>query len=193
MVPAREALARLKEGNRRFVEHLRRADGPARRLELTQTQAPLAIVLGCSDARVPAEIVFDQSIGDLFSIRVAGNVVNVDNLGSLEYAAKIIGVKLIVVLGHTSCGAIKGEIDNAKLGNLTELLAKIHPAVVASGPGSSKDYAYVDKVGEQNVHESMKEIREKSPVLKEMLDSGAVGLVGGMYDLGTGAVTFYKD
>jgi len=193
MTPAK-ALAALKEGNKRFCAGTSiQKNLPAKVKASTAGQYPFAAVLSCMDSRVPAEIVFDQSIGDLFSIRVAGNVVNVDNLGSLEYAAKIIGVKLIVVLGHTSCGAIKGEIDNAKLGNLTELLAKIHPAVVASGPGSSKDYAYVDKVGEQNVHESMKEIREKSPVLKEMLDSGAVGLVGGMYDLGTGAVTFYKD
>jgi len=109
--------------------------------------------------------------------------VNADNLVSLEYAAKIIGVKLIVVLGHTSCGAIKGAIDNVKLGNLTELVAKIQPAIAASGSGTSKDHAYVDKVGEQNVQLAMKEIREKSPVVKEMLDSGAVRMVGGMYDL----------
>ncbi len=156
-------------------------------------QYPFAVVLSCMDSRVPAEAVFDQSIGDLFSIRVAGNVVNPDNLGSLEYAAKVIGVKLIVVLGHTSCGAVKGAVDNVKLGNLTELVAKIQPAVAASGSGTSKDSAYVDKVSEQHVRHSIKEIREKSPVLKELLDSGAVGMVGGMYDLETGAVTFYTD
>ncbi len=193
MTPAR-ALDALKEGNKRF-----RAGTSVQKNLLSKVKAsaagqyPFAVVLSCMDSRVPAEAVFDQSIGDLFSIRVAGNVVNPDNLGSLEYAAKVIGVKLIIVLGHTSCGAVKGAIDNVKLGNLTELVAKIQPAVAASGSGTSKDHAYVDKVGEQNVRLAMKEIREKSPVLKELLDSGAVRMVGGMYDLETGAVTFSED
>jgi carbonic anhydrase len=193
MTPAR-ALDKLKAGNARFrtgtsVER----NLPAKVKATAAGQYPFAVVLSCMDSRVPAEMVFDQTIGSLFSIRVAGNVVNADNLGSLEYAAKVIGTKLIVVLGHTSCGAIKGAVDNVKLGNLTELLAKIQPAVAASGPGTSKDHAYVDKVGEQNVRLALKEIREKSPVIKEMLDSGAVGMVGAMYDLETGAVTFYAD
>ena len=193
MTPAK-ALDTLKEGNKRF-----RAGTSVQKDLLAKAKAsaggqyPFAVVLSCMDSRVPVEPVFDQSIGDLFSIRVAGNVVNVDNLGSLEYAAKVIGVKTIVVLGHTSCGAIKGAIDNVKLGNLTELVAKIQPAIAASGPGTSKDYAYVDKVGEANVRLAMKEIRADSPVLKEMLDAGAVGMVGAMYDLGTGAVTFLAD
>ena len=193
MTPVKE-LDALKEGNKRF-----RAGTSVQKNLLAKVKAsaagqyPFAVVLGCMDSRVPAEAVFDQSIGDLFNIRVAGNVVNADNLGSLEYAAKVIGVKTIVVLGHTSCGAIKGAIDNVKLGNLTELVAKIQPAVAASGPGTSKDHAYVDKVGEQNVRLAMKEIRAKSPVVKEMLDSGAVGLVGAIYDLETGAVTFLAD
>jgi carbonic anhydrase len=193
MTPAR-ALDALKAGNKRF-----RAGTSVQKNRLAKVKAsaagqyPFAVVLSCMDSRVPVEEVCDQSIGDRFSIRVAGNVVNVDNLGSLEYAAKVIGVKLIVVLGHTSCGAIKGAIDNVKLGNLTELVGKIRPAVEASGPGTAKDYAYVDKVGEQNVRLAMKEIRDKSPVLKEMLDSGSVGLVGGMYNLETGAVTFFAD
>jgi len=193
MTPAK-ALDALKEGNTRF-----RAGTSVQKNLLAKVKAsaagqyPFAVVLSCMDSRVPVETIFDQSIGDLFSIRVAGNVVNPDNLGSLEYAAKVIGVKLIVILGHTSCGAVKGAIDNVKLGNLTELVAKIQPAVAASGSGTSKDHAYVDKVGEENVRLTIKEIREKSPVLKEMLDSGAVRLVGGMYDLETGAVTFSKD
>ena len=193
MTPAK-ALDALKEGNTRF-----RAGTSVQKNLLAKVKAsaagqyPFAAVLSCMDSRVPAEAVFDQSIGDIFSIRVAGNVVNADNLGSLEYARKVIGVKLIVVLGHTSCGAVKGAIDNVKLGSLTELVAKIQPAVAASGPGTTKDHAYVDKVGERNVRQAMKEIRDKSPVLKELLDSGAVGLVGGMYDLETGAVTFYAD
>jgi carbonic anhydrase len=193
MTPAK-ALDALKEGNKRFRAGTSvQKNLPAKVKASADGQYPFAVVLGCMDSRVPAEAVFDQSIGDLFSIRVAGNVVNADNLGSLEYAAKVIGVKLIVVLGHTSCGAVKGAIDNVKLGNLTELVAKIQPAVAASGPGTSKDHVYVDKVGEQNVRDAMKEIREKSPVVKEMLDSGAVGLVGAMYDLETGAVTFFRD
>jgi carbonic anhydrase len=193
MTPAK-ALDALKEGNKRF-----RAGTSVQKNLLAKAKAsaggqyPFAVVLGCMDSRVPAEAIFDQSIGDIFNIRVAGNVVNADNLGSLEYAAKVVGVKTIVVLGHTSCGAVKGAIDNVKLGSLTELVAKIQPAVAASGSGTSKDPAYVDKVGEQNVRHAMKEIREKSPVLKELLDSGAVGLVGGMYDLETGAVTFFED
>jgi carbonic anhydrase len=193
MTPAK-ALDALKAGNERF-----RAGTPIQRNLLVKVRAtaagqyPFAVILGCMDSRVPAEAVFDQTIGTLFNIRVAGNVVNTDNLGSLEYATKVIGVKTIVVLGHTSCGAIKGAIDNVKLGNLTELLAKIQPAVAASGPGTSKDAAYVDKVAEKNVRDAMKEIRAKSPVVKEMLDSGAVGMVGAMYDIATGAVTFYAD
>ena len=193
MTPAK-ALTALKDGNKRFIAGKSiQKDMPAKVKASKDGQYPFAVVLSCMDSRVPAEAVFDQSIGDLFSIRVAGNVVNADNLGSLEYAAKVVGVKTIVVMGHTSCGAVKGAIDNVKLGNLTELVAKIQPAVAASGPGTTKDHAYVDKVGERNVHLEMKEIREKSPVLKEMLDSGAVGLVGAMYDLETGVVTFYSD
>src|SRR4029077_10161074 len=190
MTPGK-ALDTLKEGNKRF-----RAGTSVQKNLLAKVKAsaagqyPFAVVLGCMDSRVPAEAVFDQSIGDLFNIRVAGNVVNVDNLGSLEYAAKVIGVKTIVVLGHTACGAVKGAIDDVKLGNLTELVGKIQPAVKSSGPGTSKDYAYVDKVGEANVRLTMKEIRAKSPVLKEMLDAGSVGMVGAMYDLKTGAVTY---
>ena len=193
MTPAK-ALDALKEGNARFRSGKSiQKDLPAKVKASAGGQYPFAAILSCMDSRVPAEAVFDQSIGDFFSIRVAGNVVNADNLGSLEYATKVVGVKLIVVLGHTACGAVKGAIDNVKMGNLTELLNKIQPAVKASGPGTTKDHAYVDKVGEANVRQAMKEIREKSPELKQALDSGAVGMVGGMYDLETGAVTFYKD
>ena len=193
MTPGK-ALDTLKEGNKRFRTGASvKRDLPAKVKATAEEQHPFAVILSCMDSRVPAEMVFDQSIGSLFSIRVAGNVVNPDNLGSVEYAAKVMGSMVIVVLGHTSCGAVKGAIDDVKLGNLTELLAKIRPAVAASGPGTSKDHAYVDKVGEQNVRVAMKEIREKSPILKGLIDSGAIGLVGGMYDLGTGAVTFFQD
>ena len=193
MTPAK-ALDALKEGNKRFRAGTSIQENlPAKVKASAAGQYPFAVVLSCMDSRVPVETIFDQSIGDLFSIRVAGNVVNPDNLGSLEYATKVIGVKLIVVLGHSSCGAIKGAIDNVKLGNLTELVAKIQPAIAASGSGTSKDHAYVDRVGEQNVRDAMKEIREKSPVIKEMLDSGAVRMVGAWYDLDSGAVTFYEN
>jgi carbonic anhydrase len=193
MTPAK-TLDALKAGNKRFLAGKSvQTNLPAKVKASKDGQYPSAVVLSCMDSRVPAEAVFDQSIGDLFSIRVAGNVVNADNLGSMEYAVKVVGVKLIVVMGHTSCGAVKGAIDDVKLGNLTELVAKIRPAVAASGPGTTKDHAYVDKVGERNVRLEMKEIREKSPVLKEAIDSGAVGLVGAMYDLETGTVTFYAD
>ncbi|HEY6928957.1 MAG TPA: carbonic anhydrase family protein [Thermoanaerobaculia bacterium] len=193
MAPAK-ALTALKDGNKRFVAGKSiQKDLPAKVKATKDGQYPFAAVLSCMDSRVPAEIVFDQSIGDFFSIRVAGNVVNTDNLGSLEYAVKVTGVKLIVVMGHTSCGAVHGAIEDVKVGNLTELLAKIQPAVKEAGPGNPKDHAYVDKVGERNVHLAMKQIREKSPVLKEAIDSGAVGLAGGMYDLETGTVTFYAD
>ena len=193
MTPVK-ALDALKEGNKRFRAGTSvQKDLMAKVKASAPQQYPFAVVLGCMDSRVPAEAVFDQSIGDVFNIRVAGNVVNVDNLGSLEYAAKVIGVKTIVVLGHTACGAVKGAIDDVKLGNLTELVGKIQPAIKASGPGTSKDYAYVDKVGEANVRLAMKEIRAKSPVLKEMLDAGSVGMVGAMYDLKTGAVAFLAD
>ena len=193
MTPAK-ALDALKEGNKRFRAGTSvQKNLPAKVKASAAGQYPFAVVLSCMDSRVPVETIFDQSIGDLFSIRVAGNVVNPDNLGSLEYATKVIGVKLIVVLGHSSCGAIKGAIDNVKLGNLTELVAKIQPAIAASGSGTSKDHAYVDRVGEQNVRDAMKEIHEKSPVVKQLLDSGAARLVGGWYDLETGAVTFYEN
>jgi len=193
MTPAK-ALDALKEGNKRFRAGTSvQKNLPAKVKASAAGQYPFAVFLSCMDSRVPVETIFDQSIGDLFSIRVAGNVVNPDNLGSLEYAAKAIGVKLIVVLGHSSCGAVKGAIDNTKLGNLTQLVAKLQPAVAASGSGTSKDHAYVDRVGEENVRHAIKEIREESPVIKEMLDSGAVRMVGAWYDLDSGAVTFYEN
>src|SRR5262249_32378706 len=144
----------------------------------------------CMDSRAPIEVVFDQGIGDVFGVRIAGNVVNEDELGSLEYAVKVVGVKLIAVLGHTACGAVKGATDDPKLGNLRQLLAKTRPAVTAAGCSSSKDAACVDKVAVENVRQSMREVKEKSPDLAEAINAGKVKLVGGMYDLATGKVTF---
>lgn len=143
------------------------------------------------DSRAPIEIVFDQGIGDVFGLRVAGNVVNDDELGSLEYAVKV-GTKLIVVLGHTSCGAVKGALEGVQLGNLTGLLAKVHPAVEAASCSTAKDEACVTTVAEKNVLQSMKEIRDRSPYVAQHLAEGKVGLVGAMYDVGTGKVTFLK-
>ena len=193
MTPA-AALEKLKKGNARFVErNMRARDWQAKVSATASGQYPFAVVLGCMDSRTPIEIVFDQGIGDVFGIRIAGNIVNEDELGSMEYATKVVGSKLLLVLGHTSCGAVKGAIDDAKLGNLTGLLAKIRPAVSASGPGSSKDDAYVTKVAQANVSQAMKEIREKSPTIKAQLDAGTVGLVGAIYDVSTGKVTFLPD
>ena len=187
------ALERLKEGNVRFVSNAtKRRDWSAKVVATASGQFPFAAVLGCMDSRAPIEIIFDQGLGDVFSVRVAGNVVNDDELGSLEYAVKV-GTKLILVLGHTSCGAVKGAIDGVKLGNLTGLLAKIHPAVAAVNCSSSKDEACVTKVAELNVREAMKEIREKSPYVRKYLDEGKVGLVGGIYEVATGKVTFLEN
>jgi|SRR5579862_5320507 len=189
MTPA-AALQRLKEGNGRFVANAtKRRDWSAKVVATASGQYPFAAVLGCMDSRAPIEIVFDQGLGDVFGVRVAGNIVNDDELGSLEYAVKV-GTKLIVVLGHTSCGAVKGAIDGVQLGNLTGLLAKIHPAVTAAGCDNSKDDACVTKVAEMNVRQAVGEIRAKSPYLAKYIDEGKVGLVGALYDVATGKVTF---
>ena len=192
MKPA-EALEQLKQGNGRFLAGAAPRDLRAQVKATASGQYPFAAVLSCMDSRVPPEIVFDQGIGDLFVVRVAGNVADTDDLGSLEYATKVVGSKLILVMGHTSCGAVKGAIDDVKLGNLTFLLEKIHPAVKAAGPGTTKDHAYVDRVAEANVRQTIREIREKSPIIRELADSGKIGLGGAMYDVATGKVTFLAD
>jgi carbonic anhydrase len=187
------ALERLKAGNARFAANeMKERDWSAKVVATASGQFPYAAILSCMDSRAPLEVVFDQGVGDVFGIRVGGNVVNDDELGSLEYALKV-GAKLIVVLGHTDCGAVKGAIDDVKLGKLTGLLAKIRPAVAAAGCQSSKDGACVTKVAEMNVRQSMKEIRARSPYLRKDLDEGKVKLVGAMYDVATGKVTFLND
>ncbi len=151
-------------------------------------------MLSCIDSRVAPELVFDQGIGDIFDVRIAGNFVNEDILGSLEFACKITGAKLILVMGHTNCGAIKGAIDNVQLGNLTEMLNKIKPAVEVTkyeGNKSSKNHAYVDLVSKENVLRSIELIKQNSNVLKEMLEKGEISIAGCMYDLDTGTVEFY--
>jgi carbonic anhydrase len=191
-----QALAELREGNARFVtgKPLVR-DFPGQVKAASSGQYPFAVVLSCIDSRQPIEIVLDQGIGDIFSARVAGNVLNDDILGSMEFACKASGAKLIAVIGHSNCGAVKGAIDDVQLGNLTGLLSKIKPAIDAVPqdvqPRTSKNHAFVDQVSEVHVQQVMKEIRERSPILREMLDQGQIGLVGGMYDLSTGKVEFY--
>uniref|UniRef100_UPI0040492FEE carbonic anhydrase family protein n=1 Tax=Gelidibacter sp. TaxID=2018083 RepID=UPI0040492FEE len=194
-----KSLQYLKEGNQRFQNNLKANRNLLEQVNDTSDgQFPFATILSCIDSRVSAELVFDQGLGDIFSVRIAGNFVNEDILGSMEFASKLAGTKLIVVLGHTSCGAVKGACDDAKLGNLTNMLAKIKPAVNAvSEPAdvslrNSKNSDFVDSVAEKNVLLSIENIRKYSPILKEMEDNNEIDIVGGMYDINTGAVTFYE-
>lgn len=190
------ALELLKAGNRRFVNQtpiIR--DLQTQVKDTTKGQYPFAEILSCIDSRIPTEIVFDQGVGDLFSTRIAGNFSNEDILGSLEFACKLAGSKIIVVMGHTSCGAVKGAVDNAKLGNLTQMLAKIQPAAKAVKTKSgekrnSKNLKFVNKVAKKNVKLTIKDIKENSPVLNEMCEKGEIDIVGAMYSVETGAVTF---
>jgi carbonic anhydrase len=191
------ALAELKAGNARFVAgHPLQRNMPADVKATASGQYPFAVVLSCLDSRQPIEIVLDQGIGDIFSARVAGNVMNEDILGSMEFACKVSGAKLIAVIGHSNCGAIKGAVDDVQLGNLTGLLGKIKPAMdtvpADVTPRTSKNAEFVDQVAEANVRLVMQQIPDRSPILKEMLDNGQIGMVGGMYDLSTGEVRFFK-
>jgi carbonic anhydrase len=197
MTPEKSLLF-LKEGNIRFQNNLKANRNFADQVNATSSgQFPFATILSCIDSRVPAELVFDQGIGDIFSIRIAGNFINEDILGSMEFACKLAGTKLIVVLGHTSCGAIKGACDDAKLGNLTKLIAKITPAVAMTEEPSdpekrnSSNTEFVDQVSKNNVFLAIENIRKNSPVLVEMEEQGAIQIVGGMYDLSDGSVTFF--
>jgi carbonic anhydrase len=192
------ALAELKAGNARFVAgHPLARNFPEHVRATASGQYPIAVFLSCVDSRKPVEIVLDQGIGDVFSARVAGNVLNDDILGSMEFACKVSGSKLIAVLGHSNCGAVKGAVDNVELGHLTGLLAKIQPATnqvpATVQPRNAKNPEFVDKVAEANVRKVMQEIRERSPILRELIEHGQAGLVGGMYDLSTGEVHFFTD
>lgn len=189
-----EALARLKAGNERFIDGKTiNCDLMQQAKETAKSQAPFAAIVGCMDSRVPPELVFDQRIGDVFCTRVAGNFINTDFLGSLEYAAKVAGARAIVVLGHSDCGAVKGAIDHVKLGNLTATLAHIQPAVTASKAGgerTSKNAAFVQAVAETNVKMGVAALTAKSPVLKDLVKAGQLRIVGAMHDLATGRVSF---
>jgi carbonic anhydrase len=191
-----DILALMKSGNKRFYTGQRQDhDYLAQQRSSAKGQYPAAILLTCIDSRAPAETILDLGIGDIFNSRVAGNVENPDILGSMEFACKLVGSKVVLVMGHTSCGAIKGAIDNAELGNLTGLLAKIKPAVTATaytGERTAKNYAFVDAVARTNVEMTMANIREHSPVLSKMEAGGVIKIAGAMYSLSTGVVDFFK-
>lgn len=194
-----KSLQYLKEGNQRFQNNLKANRNLLEQVNDTSDgQFPFATILSCIDSRVSAELVFDQGLGDIFSVRIAGNFVNVDILGSMEFASKLAGTKLIVVLGHTSCGAVKGACDDAKLGNLTAMLSKIKPAVNAveepKDPSlrNSKNIEFVDNVSHMNVSLTIDRIHAESPVLSEMEKNGEIMIIGAMYDINTGAVTFFE-
>lgn len=185
----------LKDGNARYTRNdLTARDHSAMVRNASFGQYPKAVVLSCLDSRVPVEDVFDKGIGDLFVGRVAGNFADVDQLGSMEFACKVSGAKLILVLGHESCGAIKAAIDQVKLGNITEMLTKIQPAVAKSkdfsGEKSSKNDAFVEYVAKNNVLNTIETIKQRSPILKEMMDKGEIKIVGAYYNLKTGEVVF---
>ncbi|MET0461816.1 MAG: carbonic anhydrase family protein [Chitinophagaceae bacterium] len=185
----------LKEGNKRFINNLKLNRDLLQQMDETANgQYPWAVILSCMDSRTSVEHIFDQGIGDIFSIRIAGNVVNDDIVGSMEYACAVAGSKLVVVLGHTKCGAIKGACDHVKLGNLTGLLDKVNPAIAktaaASKETSKENYAEI--VAQANVIESMNEILEKSSILRGLYEEGKIGVVGGIYNVENGKVSFTR-
>jgi carbonic anhydrase len=185
----------MKNGNKRFRRGERKERNYLREQKASaRGQYPAAVLLTCIDSRAPAEVIMDLGIGDIFNCRVAGNVRNADILGSMEFSCKLAGAKVVLVMGHTACGAIKGAIDNAELGNLTGLLAKIKPAIEATsytGERSAKNYGYVDAVARKNVEMTVADIRRDSPVLAELEAKGGIKIAGAMYNLETGAVEFF--
>ena len=190
------ALQLLQEGNLRFLDHrFLHRDFEEQRQATAAGQYPFAVILSCIDSRLPTEIIFDQGIGDIFNVRIAGNVINGDILGSIEFACKLSGAKLLLVLGHTSCGAVKGACDHIKMGNLTGLLNKIEPAVraVKTLPNVLRDSSntdFVDDVAKKNVSLTMDNIIRESAILKEMLEEKSLKMAGAMYDIETGVVNF---
>ncbi len=190
------AIEMLKAGNKRFIENKKLNRDLLKQVEETATgQYPFAAVVSCIDSRVPTEMIFDKGIGDIFNARIAGNIVNEDILGSLEFACKLAGAKAIVVLGHTGCGAVKGACDGAELGNLTQMLNKLKPAVeltpTAEGETRcSANTSFVNKVADKNVELTIQNIKENSAVLNEMLLQGELAIIGAMYHVETGEITF---
>lgn len=195
-----KSLQRLKEGNVRFQNNLKAERNLFEQVKDTSNgQYPFATILSCIDSRVSSELIFDQGIGDVFSARIAGNFVNDDILGSMEFACKLAGTRLVVVLGHTACGAVKGACDDAKLGKLTGMLDKIKPAVNAvklpeeASSRNSSNIEFVNNVAEKNVQLTIDKIVADSDVLAEMQENGEIMIVGGMYDIQTGAVSFLNN
>ena len=191
-------LKNLMDGNKRYMEGKLSNPNVAKRIEATTSgQYPKAVILSCIDSRVPVEQVFDQGVGDIFVGRVAGNIENKDQLGSMEYATKVAGAKLVMILGHESCGAVKGACDHVEMGNITHLLENINPAVdavtdVPEDQRNSKNKEFVAKVVEENVRMTLKDIREQSEILREMEKTGEIMIVGAVYSLHDGAVTLLK-
>ena len=192
-----KALELLKEGNQRFVSNLKINRNLLQQAnETSDGQHPFAVILSCIDSRTSAELIFDQGLGDIFSVRIAGNIINEDILGSMEFGCKVAGSKIIVVLGHTKCGAVKGACDHVEMGNLTALLTKIRPAVddetQTKENRNSGNPDFVENVSVINVKRTVKSIMERSPILKEMIEKGEIGIAGGTHDITTGEVTFFS-
>jgi carbonic anhydrase len=191
------ALNLLKDGNKRFISNLKINRNLLQMAnETSDGQHPFAVILSCIDSRTSAELIFDQGIGDVFSVRIAGNVVNEDILGSMEFGCKVAGAKIIVVLGHTNCGAVKGACDNVEMGHLTGLIEKIKPAVEQECSTfvnrNSSNSVFVEKVAELNVGLSVKNILLRSPIIAEMAKNGDIGIFGGVHDIKTGEVIFFE-
>ncbi|MBL7923346.1 MAG: carbonic anhydrase [Bacteroidia bacterium] len=192
------ALELLKEGNKRFVNNLKVNRNLLQQAnETSDGQHPFAVILSCIDSRTSAELIFDQGLGDIFSVRIAGNIVNEDILGSMEFGCKVAGAKIIVVLGHSKCGAVKGACDHVEMGHLTTLLTKIRPAVEDENTTSENRHSnnpeFVEKVAAINVKRTVRAIMERSPILAELIKSGQIGIVGGMHEISSGRVHFFPD
>jgi carbonic anhydrase len=197
-ITPRKALEILEEGNNRFINNLKAHRDLLEQVNDTRDgQWPFATILSCIDSRTSAELIFDQGLGDIFSVRIAGNIVNTDILGSMEFACKVAGSKLIVVLGHSKCGAVKGACDHVQMGNLTELLSKIQPAIYQEKETlterNAKNAPFVENVAQINVKRNVKNIIERSPILEQMVENGEIGIIGAMHNIETGEVVFYKD
>lgn len=197
-ITPKRAIEILREGNIRFMNNLKTNRNLLQQVnETSDGQHPFAVILSCIDSRTSAELIFDQGLGDVFSVRIAGNILNDDILGSMEFACKVAGAKVVVVLGHTKCGAIKGACDGVEMGNLTTLLSKIKPAVAAEKTTienrNSSNAAFVENVAVINVKSTVELIKAKSPILNEMIEKGEIGIVGGTHDITTGEVVFYSD
>jgi carbonic anhydrase len=199
-ITPQKALQFLKEGNERFQKNLMMDRNLLQQVNETRNgQWPFAAVLSCIDSRTSAELLFDQGLGDIFSIRIAGNIVNTDIIGSMEFACKVAGSKLIVVLGHTKCGAVKGACDHVEMGNLTELLAKLQPAIYQEtetkdvSKRNASNPVFVENVAEINVRRTVDSVIERSFILEQMVEEGKIGIIGAMYDVETGKVEFYDD